>query len=55
MLLGGVSLLEEAWPCWSGCGFVGGSVGKEVVLSNRMSQFSFSQWPDIFLMKFTLK
>jgi hypothetical protein len=22
----GVALLEEVWPCWSGCGFVRGGV-----------------------------
>jgi hypothetical protein len=22
----GVALLEWVWPCWSGCGLVGGSV-----------------------------
>jgi hypothetical protein len=23
MLLGGVALLEQVWPCWSRCGLVG--------------------------------
>ena len=23
---GGVALLEEVWPCWRKCGFVGGTV-----------------------------
>jgi hypothetical protein len=25
-----VSLLEWVWPCWDGCGLVGGGVGFEV-------------------------